>query len=202
MSHTNKAARITSDTPAVLNVFYTGGLIHPIRPPRSSRETSPGHLPSQPSIDMSADIATPTAFETHILGLLSSISAQPAAYPFPESFRLFDGPKTSVQETIERGVLAIGDRLRLAENTSTASLPTPDWTPPETSEACPTCHRSLKPTLGKIPSGPIPSALSSAASGGWAGDMGMSAEKELELLKAQVQDIARVCKVSFIPGIS
>jgi hypothetical protein len=26
---------------------------------------------------------------------------------------------------------------------------------------------------------------------------GMSAEKELELLRAQVQDIARVCKVSF-----
>jgi osomolarity two-component system sensor histidine kinase NIK1 len=33
-------------------------------------------------------------------------------------------------------------------------------------------------------------------SGNWAGDTGMSAEKELELLKAQVQDIARVCKVS------
>ena len=31
---------------------------------------------------------------------------------------------------------------------------------------------------------------------GVAGETGMSAEKELELLKAQVQDIARVCKVS------
>jgi len=31
--------------------------------------------------------------------------------------------------------------------------------------------------------------------GGASGESGMSAEKELELLKAQVQDIARVCKV-------
>jgi len=30
----------------------------------------------------------------------------------------------------------------------------------------------------------------------------MSAEKELELLKAQVQDIARVCKVRLIIGLS
>ena len=29
---------------------------------------------------------------------------------------------------------------------------------------------------------------------GWSGESGMTAEKELELLKAQVQDIARVCK--------
>jgi osomolarity two-component system sensor histidine kinase NIK1 len=31
---------------------------------------------------------------------------------------------------------------------------------------------------------------------GSVGETGMTAEKELELLKAQVQDIARVCKVS------
>jgi hypothetical protein len=32
-------------------------------------------------------------------------------------------------------------------------------------------------------------------------DSGMSAEKELELLKAQVQDIACVCKVSLTVGL-
>jgi hypothetical protein len=40
-----------------------------------------------------------------------------------------------------------------------------------------------------------PSALSSASSYN-IGGAGMSAERELELLKAQIADIARVCKVS------
>ncbi len=68
-------------------------------------------------------------------------------------------------------------------------LLTPDVTPPVTepplapNHPCPTCRRTSAP----------PPFASANGDAGADGDT-MSAEKELELLKAQVSDIARVCK--------
>lgn len=233
-------------------------------------------LPTQAFAQTSAS-GDASPFQTHLLALLSSISAAPSpSYPFPDAqadlpLRAFSGPKTAVEEALERGVLAIGERLKLEESnpmaqaaygqpqqqhargaSSTRSQPpqaqrgqsqqqllTPDWTPPINDAAqsgktavssspttlnafamaaglghdttCPTCHRSavttptqqhpssiLKniSTSPQTPTNVIQDPFPALVSGSWAGDTGMSAEKELELLKAQVQDIARVCKVS------
>jgi osomolarity two-component system sensor histidine kinase NIK1 len=198
-------------------------------------------------------------FQTHLLALLSSISAAPSpSFPFPDAqdppLPAYNGHKTAVEEALERGVLAIGERLKLAERNPMAQasfgqqqqhasasnskqqpqsqLLTPDWTPPVEAAtkpgavphgafaaaagisgdaSCPTCHRSavttptqqhpssiLKniSTSPQTPTNVIQDPFPALVSGNWAGDTGMSAEKELELLKAQVQDIARVCKVS------
>ena len=63
---------------------------------------------------------------------------------------------------------------------------------------CLTCGRTAKPVFTISPSGsPLvipPGPLSTAAF-----ESGMSAVEELKLLKAQVQDVARVCKVHVVP---
>jgi hypothetical protein len=72
-------------------------------------------------------------------------------------------------------------------------------------------YRSMNPNMSLMPHSILttPSGASvltggpGAASWGTSriGESGMTAEKELELLKAQVQDIARVCKVSLLSCI-
>ncbi|KAI9635269.1 two-component-like hybrid sensor histidine kinase 1 [Dioszegia hungarica] len=187
----------------------------------------------------------PSGFQAHLLGLMSIISEAPSpSYPFPtsptpQSFPLqpYTGTKTTAEEAIERGVLALAERLAQAETPHAApppssdtpgllrqpspspastSLLTPEWVPPAGQAdplVCPTCshdpRRDVTPrpemgskerrmadlTIGadvgaaRSP----PSALSSASSYNMGG-AGMSAERELELLKAQIADIARVCK--------
>jgi osomolarity two-component system sensor histidine kinase NIK1 len=194
-----------------------------------------------------------SAFEQHILSLLSVISQQPSpSYPFPASdsplptttdvkLEAFTGKKTKAQEAIETAVLGLGDRMRdsergssphsvqtLISNPANASLLTPEWTPPpadvvqlsDSPTACPTCARPMSdrstPTqqaqIGEYGSQPLRASLSTPSRSirdspgtpaGWSTNPtertgGMSAEKELELLRAQVQDIARVCKVSML----
>jgi osomolarity two-component system sensor histidine kinase NIK1 len=119
----------------------------------------------------------------------------------------FKGEKTPAQEGIERAILALGERVRIGErgspiNNAVAEPPVhllkPEWTPPadapstaSSSRACPICatvsDSTPKPTNNHIVKTAPPAS-------GWA-ESGMSAEEELELLQAQVQDIARVCKV-------
>jgi osomolarity two-component system sensor histidine kinase NIK1 len=112
-------------------------------------------------------------------------------------------------------------------NAPATSLLTPEWTPPPVDaelvsgspECCPSCARPIfdqnTPTphasgqSGDFGSVPLRSSMSTPSRSnmpntpaGWSTNAadragGMSAEKELELLRAQVQDIARVCKVSF-----
>lgn len=213
------------------------------------------HFPDSACKMAAVASSSTTAFQSHLLSLLSTISAAPSpSYPFPASatppafpLRPYGGKKTSSEEAIERGILALAERLSQAErpplpnqpssdtpallrqpspSPASTKLLTPEWTPPPDEEIprrttvrqiCPACDHHIEldvtPTqdsvvrsyapkeLEKIetdihPEESLPSALPSASSGGWAGDSGMSAEKELELLKRQVQDIARVCKVS------
>jgi osomolarity two-component system sensor histidine kinase NIK1 len=163
-----------------------------------------------------------SAFEQHILSLLSVISQQPSpSYPFPTSdsplptttdikLEPFSGKKTDAQHAIESAIITLDGRIRQSErvpsphsaandiaNPVNASLLTPDWTPPPGDAIeiastpptmCPTCARSFADQSTPTPATPA----------GWSTNVngGMSAEKELELLRAQVQDIARVCKVS------
>lgn len=175
--------------------------------------------------------ADSSAFEQHVLALLSLISQQPSpSYPFPHSdsplptageikLEPFSGKKTDAQHAIETAIISLGGRIRDSErgasphaaqnvtaNPVNASLLTPEWTPPpgdalqigdSPPSACPTCARSLSDQSTPTPSNPIREV--SATPAGWSTNPaggGMSAEKELELLRAQVQDIARVCKVS------
>jgi len=194
-----------------------------------------------------------SAFEQHILALLSVISQQPSpSYPFPSSdsplpttsevkLEPFTGKKTEAQQAIETAILSLGDRIKDTErgssphsiqtttsNPANASLLTPEWTPPpgdavqlsDSPTACPTCARPISndstPTpqaqIGDFGSQPLRASFSTPSRSvrdspgtpaGWSTNPtertgGMSAEKELELLRAQVQDIARVCKVSLI----
>lgn len=190
-----------------------------------------------------------SAFEQHILSLLSVISQQPSpSYPFPTSdsplpttaeikLEPFTGKKTDAQQAIETAIISLGGRVRESERvpsprsgqnanitTTNPSLLTPEWTPPpgdaleigdSPPTACPSCARPFSdqstptPHTANFGSHPMESTLSTpsrstrqapATPAGWSTNPaggGMSAEKELELLRAQVQDIARVCKVSF-----
>lgn len=130
----------------------------------------------------------------------------------------FSGKKTDAQHAIETAIISLGGRIRESErvpsphsvpnvivNPANASLLTPEWTPPpgdaleigdSPPSACPTCARSFSDQSTPTPSNPIREVQATPA--GWSTNPngGMSAEKELELLRAQVQDIARVCKVS------
>ena len=199
-----------------------------------SSSGSPGLFPTDSS-----------AFEQHVLSLLSAISQQPSpSYPFPTSdsplpttaeikLEPFAGKKTDAQTAIEAAIISLGGRVKESErvtsphsgqnaniNPTNASILTPEWTPPpgDTLEvgssphtACPTCARPFADQSTPTPQNTNFSTHSNAASPttrgtsatpeGWSTNPtggGMSAEKELELLRAQVQDIARVCKVSFL----
>jgi len=176
-----------------------------------------------------------SAFEQHILSLLSVISQPPSpAYPFPTSdsplptsteikLEPFAGEKTDAQYAIEKAIINLGGRVRESErvpsphaaqaglaNPTNASLLTPEWTPPPVDApvisdspptACPTCARSFYDQSTPTPSDAVRELQSTPA--GWSTNLngGMSAEKELELLRAQVQDIARVCKVSSLLSV-
>lgn len=143
-----------------------------------------------------------TPFEQHILSLLTALEHNPSlAFQTPAA----TGPKSEAQEAIQRRILALGQRAA----SSPQPLITPTQTPPvvtvDTTSypfTCPECSSPLRPVTA-TPTSPFASLeLSSPRppqhgswSNGGVGESGMSAEKELELLKAQVQDIARVCKV-------
>lgn len=157
----------------------------------------------------------PSPFEEHILSLLTTLEQNPSL-----AFQTIPSPsasKTPIQEAIERGVLALAQRAgppnnalispsssaRLVPVNSNNIVITPVRTPPPLdthSAVCPSCSAPIyQPTA--TPTSPFASLdLSSPRQTSWSNgsavDTGMSAEKELELLKAQVQDIARVCKVS------
>ena len=95
--------------------------------------------------------------------------------------------------------------------------PTPEYTPQvdmeiqDSSGACPACGHTRATPLAVSLSTPAAHVSATSArspsmttAASWVADRsgsGMSAEKELELLKAQVQDIARVCKVRISPSL-
>lgn len=155
----------------------------------------------------------PSPFEEHILSLLTTLEQNPSlAFQTPAST-----PKTQTQEAIERAVLALAQRAseasnpspvlssssRLTVNHNALALRSQCTPPPPDNQAmvCPQCsspiyHQTTAPT-SPFASLELSSPRQTPWSNGSAGETGMSAEKELELLKAQVQDIARVCKVSY-----
>lgn len=160
-----------------------------------------------------------TAFEAHVLSLLSSFERQPSlAYAAPST----SIPKTEAQEAIEAALFALAQRAIPADH---SVLPQPDGhvadgavlnnaykTPPPIdvtqqhgSVACPHCGTSVQYPVTSLAtpstsfaSLDISSSPRHVPNVNWinahVNETGMSAEKELELLKAQVQDIARVCK--------
>ncbi|BEI90238.1 uncharacterized protein CcaverHIS019_0303080 [Cutaneotrichosporon cavernicola] len=141
----------------------------------------------------------PSPFEAHILNLLSTLDQNPSL-PFQTS----PATKTPSQLAIERGILALAERA--SHNASSLPPTVPHGatnshltTPPPhntTLAACPSCsapiYQSTVPPTSPFASLELTSPRQSWSNG--VADTGMSAEKELELLKAQVQDIARVCK--------
>ncbi|KAL1410625.1 histidine kinase osmosensor [Vanrija albida] len=144
-----------------------------------------------------------TAFEAHLLDLLSEVEKQPTlAFQQPLS-----AAKTPAEKAIEEAILRLGRRAAqnpeppvAAVSNGNAHHQRPAKTPPPLdtnhSSICPTCARSIVPI--STPTQPF-SALdlsSPRVINKWSStaDTALSADKELELLKAQVQDIARVCK--------
>lgn len=144
--------------------------------------------------------------------MLSTLEQNPSlAFQTPPSSA---ASKTPTQEAIERAVIALAQRagpphtLPVSPTSSARLAPvnaiviTPTRTPPPLDThtvVCPSCSAPLYQAAA-TPTSPFASLdLSSPRQTPWsngnAGETGMSAEKELELLKAQVQDIARVCKV-------
>lgn len=123
-----------------------------------------------------------TPFETYILSLLSCFEKDPSLAFEPHST---SEAKTPEQKQIERAIFTLGKRA--------AGQPTPQLPGSRAvaTAVCPTCSRPPSTS-------PFGMELTRPANGNWNGSSfsDMSAEKELELLKAQVQDIARVCKVS------
>ncbi len=118
-----------------------------------------------------------TAFQNHLLSLLSLISQHPSpSFPFPadieppnpasdaSSLSPYEGKKSQAEEAIERAVIALGERVWNAERTPSpaskevkpegkpaADLLTPEWTPPpadtQSSTFCPTCTRPYSDSL-------------------------------------------------------
>lgn len=157
-----------------------------------------------------------TAFEAHVLSLLSSFERQPTlAYAAPSTTL----PKTEAQEAIEAALFALARRalpsqqqIQVQPNTRVAdsSALIKHKTPPPIDTAqctvtCPSCGTSVQSPIVSVAtpstsfaSLDISSSPRPVPNVAWinahVNETGMSAEKELELLKAQVQDIARVCK--------
>lgn len=151
------------------------------------------------------DSATP--FEAHVLSLLAALHHNPSlSFQTPA----VSGPQTPAQKAIQQAILSLGQRAASASSSGQQPLVTPTRTPPPPPVAednsalpyaCPECsaplRRNVTPTSTfatlelNSPRAPHQASWNS----GGVGESGMSAEKELELLKAQVQDIARVCKV-------
>lgn len=158
-----------------------------------------------------------SAFEAHVLSLLSSFERQPSlAYAAPST----TFPKTEAQEAIEAALFALARRAIPAQqvqvlpskSNGNGEGPTLNHfkTPPpidtaQCSVTCPSCGASVQSLVVSVAtpatsfaSLDISSSPRPVPNVAWinahVNETGMSAEKELELLKAQVQDIARVCK--------
>jgi len=210
-------------------------------PASSSTDTELARKMAAALPGISGSPADGTPFEQHILSLLAATSEQASpSYPFPDqpTFSPFPGQKTQAQEAIEKGIIALGQRVWNAERHPPNSNSQNGWTAPvqdHSMNMCATCTRPLDAFQQTFSSHPLAASLStppaqlsgirpipgatinpnphsiittangaSVLTGGpgaanWGvrgsvGESGMTAEKELELLKAQVQDIARVCK--------
>lgn len=152
--------------------------------PPITPEFRPTDLPQSPTEIMETGVeravgspalhgGSATAFQSHLLALLSNISQHPSpSFPFPakdnalqpaeDSLILspYGGAKSQAEEAIERAVIALGERVRSAERSpsppkkdvkpepkSTANLPTPEWTPPvnntTSTNTCPACTRPI-----------------------------------------------------------
>lgn len=108
--------------------------------------------------------------------------------------------RSNAELQVEKAVLEMGKRLRDAEDElrtlKTDGIAQGDHMEERDSgtpvpQECPTCHRSSRDPLPITPMNHLTISRTAPADDV---DSPMSAETELELLKAQVQDIARVCK--------
>ncbi len=160
---------------------------------------------SPSSLSQSADS---DAFLLHILTLLEERHHKSPSFFLPTTGKNQSGATTTsaLQQRVESAILSLSERCELAESsnlqseTPSATIPldvalinapsallTPAESPPERSTpkptVCPTCSRHLSDSSEVATRDPLNRS-----------DNTMTAEKELELLKAQVSDIARVCK--------
>jgi hypothetical protein len=167
---------------------------------------------SDPTPSPFAQSTDKDAFLTHILALLEEDS-----HPGKESLNPSNSDEDSngftnlaLQQRVESAILALSKRCKLAESTNATStststlsatsnnialvnapspLPTPTETPPIPGSSTP------NPSICSTCSHPLSNSnVISPRDNLHRSDSGMTAEKELELLKAQVSDIARVCK--------
>lgn len=157
------------------------------------------------------------ACQAYILGLLDALESDPGSLSQSLAAGSNSGDATGSSQTFEtQAILAsvarIADKLvKAQQSTGTQQLATPSATPPAANNE--TASRLMGTGAGSssnageaavVGNGPVSavasprSAVSSNqdhSSDGFDGQP-LSAEKELRLLKAQVQDFARVCKVS------
>ncbi|KAG8940973.1 hypothetical protein FRC04_004864, partial [Tulasnella sp. 424] len=167
--------------------------------------------PSTPSEQMAASGAPPSPFLDHLLTLVASYDSGtplPPAYPHA----------SSKEAAVEQAIAELAKRLKRPVD-STAAVrssysaisngstsmdwnphgpPTPDSTPGASNGNGSHPSQSVKnpssyfcPTCGRAPSG---DSLETTADHHADGPVVISATDELQLLKAQVQDVARVCK--------
>lgn len=146
------------------------------------------------------------AFAEHLLALIGVV-VPPNATPINEA-EIDDllsrhHSRSNAELQVEKAVLEMGKRLRDAEQ---AMRPLQRNDPPVNGRleengragACPTCHRPTRDSLPITPMNHLTISRGPAILAPTPRDdvvhSPMSAETELELLKAQVQDIARVCK--------
>lgn len=165
---------------------------------------------SSPSPQMASSGAPPSPFLDHLLALVASYDSGtplPPAYPHA----------SSKEAAVEQAIAELAKRLKRPVDTgalSTYSAPSNggssmDWKPhggPPTPESTPGISNGSSshpthgsyfcPTCGRAPSGDSLSRNGSEQPLHDSGPVGISATDELQLLKAQVQDVARVCKVS------
>lgn len=137
------------------------------------------------------------AFAEHLLALMGSVLPSSNRGTMIDEEQVDElmrnhHSRSHAELQVEKAVLEMGKRLRDAEeevrvlksgtNTGPSSKST-------NGSSCPTCHRSFRDSLPITPMNHLTISRPSSSA-----DSPMSAETELDLLKAQVQDIARVCK--------
>ncbi|KAG8909685.1 hypothetical protein FRC01_006799, partial [Tulasnella sp. 417] len=156
---------------------------------------------------MASSGAAPSSFLDHLLTLVASYdsgTALPQAYPHA----------STKEAAVEQAIAELAKRLKRPVDTSSLSTysaasnggSSMDWKPhggPPTPESTPGASNGSSnhaphgtknpssyfcPTCGRAPSADSEQPLHDS------GPVGISATDELQLLKAQVQDVARVCK--------
>ncbi|KAG8977777.1 hypothetical protein FRB90_008688, partial [Tulasnella sp. 427] len=168
--------------------------------------SSSSSSPPPSSEEMAASGAPPSLFLDHLLTLVASYDSGtplPPAYPHA----------SSKEAAVEHAIAELAKRLQPQVRASSRSAystgsnggtgmdwkphgpPTPDSTPGLNGDDSPSSAASyFCPTCGRAPTADSLARTVSEHMMHVNGPAGIPANEELQLLKAQVQDVARVCK--------